>query len=161
MKVIKDGSNAGGNNHGGFENTFHRVQFTIPAWQTIKKGETLEGDIKVQLPVSSPSNFTIDIGGVKYGFSEEHGSGIGFCDQNPTHPDCVDTPPPTNLCADKGIDTTGIPAYPDFPQKDWQGNPSHANQDDMMQHNKKVYTAKWWTATTPGGSDWEFTCDVE
>ena len=160
MKVITDGSNTAGNNHGGFENTFHRVQFTVPAWQTIAKGEVLEGDIKVQLPVSSPSNFTIDINGVKYGFSEEHGSGVSFCDANPSDPACIDTPPPTDLCKDKGIDPTGIPAYPDFPQKDWQGNPSHANQGDSMQHNGKVYTAKWWTATTPGGSDWEFTCDI-
>lgn len=160
MTVIKDGSNAAGNNAGGLEHTFHRVQFTIPSWKTVKKGETLDGDIKVQLPISSPSNFTIDIGGVKYGFTEEHGNGKSFCDLNPNDPKCVDTPPPTNKCVDKGIDPTTVPAYPDFPQKDWQGNPSHAAQGDMMKNDTAVFKAKWWTRSAPGGADWEFVCNL-
>ena len=51
-----------------------------------------------------------------------------------------------------------LPIYPDFPQKDWAGNPSHANQGDMMVHNSAVYKAKWWTSSEPGGADWEKVC---
>ena len=160
MKVITDGSNAAGNNIGGLENTFHRVQFTIPAWKTVKKGESLSGVIKLQLPTSSPSNFTIDINGAKYSFKQEHGNGADFCTVNPDDPACKVTPPPTDKCADKNIDPATVPAYPNFPQKDWQGNPSHANQGDRMKNATAVYTAKWWTATEPGGSDWTFTCNI-
>lgn len=160
MRVIKDGSNAAGHNGGGLENTFHRVQLTVPSWKSIKPGETLDGDIKVYLPISSPSNFTIEINGVKYGFSEEHGSGTPFCELNPDDPACKEVPPPSNLCVDKNIDPATIPAYPNFPQTDWQGNPSHAAQGDMMKDDSSVYQAKWWTQSQPGGADWTFVCNI-
>lgn len=153
MKVIKDGSNAAGNNKGGLENTFHRVQFTIPTWKSIPKGGSLLGDIKVQLPVSAPSNFTIEINGAKYGFAEEHPGKVGFCDKNPADPTCTTTPPPTDDCSAKNIDPATVAAYPAFPRGD------HAAGGDLMKDAGKVYSAKWWTATKPGGSDWAFVCN--
>ncbi|NQZ07628.1 MAG: chitinase C-terminal domain-containing protein [Algicola sp.] len=160
MKVIKDGSNAAGNNVGGLQNVYHRVQFTIPTWKSIPKGGALDGDIKVQLPVSTPSNFTIEINGVKYGFTEEHGNGKSFCDENPDDPSCKDTPPTTDKCADNGVDPATVPAYPNFPQKDWQGNPSHAATGDKMKTATAVYSAKWWTKSVPGGAEWAFVCNI-
>jgi chitinase len=112
------------------------------------------------LPVSAPSNFTIAINGVKYGFSEEHGNGQSFCDANPDDPACKEVPPPTDKCVDKGIDPSTIPAYPNFPRTDWQGNPSHAAQGDMMKDATAVYKAKWWTSSEPGGADWDFVCNL-
>ncbi|MCZ8489745.1 hypothetical protein O9992_29940 [Vibrio lentus] len=44
-------------------------------------------------------------------------------------------------------DTAGLAVYPDLPQKDWAGNPSHANGDQVV-HNGSIYQAnpvdKFW-----------------
>lgn len=155
MSVITNGSNASGNNIGGLENNFHRVQFTIPGWQSIAAGDSLEGDIKVQLPTSTPSNFTIAINGVKYGFSEEHGGdGQSFCEANPTDPICTNPPPPADSCEAKGVDTSGIVTYPAYPSGD------HAKGLEQIIRDGSVYTAKWWTSVAPPSNDWDFTCKV-
>ena len=156
MTVITNGSNASGNNIGGLENNFHRVSFTIPGWQTIPAGESLEGDIKVQLPTSTPSNFTIEISGVKYGFSEEHGGSDGqtFCELNPTDPICTNPPPPADSCEALGVDTSAIAVYPQYPSGD------HAKGTEQMVLDNSLYTAKWWTTVAPPSNDWDFVCKV-
>ncbi|KZN60347.1 cellulase family glycosylhydrolase [Pseudoalteromonas luteoviolacea] len=51
----------------------------------------------------------------------------------------------------------GINAYPNWPQLDWQGKPSHANTDDKMQHDNKLYQANWWTKFEPGSNAaWQY-----
>ncbi|MGO2127962.1 MAG: cellulose-binding domain-containing protein [Pseudoalteromonas prydzensis] len=51
----------------------------------------------------------------------------------------------------------GINTYPSFPQVDWQGNPSHANAGDLMQHEGSAYKAKWYTNSIPGSDgSWGF-----
>ncbi|MFT4927463.1 MAG: GH18 family chitinase/chitodextrinase [Phenylobacterium sp.] len=152
MKVITNGENPAGNNIGGLQNIYHRVQFTIPGWKTIPVGGTLEGDIKIQLPVSTPSNFTIQVGSTTYGFLEEHPGKAGFCDKNPTDPTCTTPPPPPgDDCAAKGIDVSTIPTLPAG------GN---ATGGQMMKNaSNVVYTAKWWTQQQPGGTEWTFVCN--
>ncbi|NTS78385.1 polysaccharide deacetylase family protein [Catenovulum sp. SM1970] len=39
--------------------------------------------------------------------------------------------------------------YPDFPQTNWQGQPSHADQGDQMIHNGYLWQANWWTQAEP------------
>ena len=57
--------------------------------------------------------------------------------------------------------TTGINTYPDWPQTDWQGNPSHASQGDKMIHNGVVYQANWWTTSIPGSDgSWSKVCTI-
>ena len=51
----------------------------------------------------------------------------------------------------------GINVYPNWPQKDWAGNPSHAAGGDQMQHQGVVYKANWWTQSVPGSDgSWTF-----
>ncbi|RZM78490.1 cellulase [Pseudoalteromonas rubra] len=57
----------------------------------------------------------------------------------------------------------GVNTYPDWTQTDWQGNPSHANTNDKMQHQGKLYRANWWTRSEPGSSSaWQYLgrCDT-
>ncbi|ESP93542.1 MULTISPECIES: cellulase family glycosylhydrolase [Pseudoalteromonas] len=53
-------------------------------------------------------------------------------------------------CADTNV-------YPNWPQSDWQGQPSHANTGDKLVHNNILYQAKWWTSAEPGTSSaWRY-----
>ncbi|GAL08647.1 chitodextrinase precursor [Photobacterium aphoticum] len=83
------------------------------------------------LPISGPANYTVNIGGKDYAFKFEY----------PELP--IGTPgeggggnPEPGVC-----DTTGVNTYPNWPQSDWGGNPSHANQGDKMIHEGVVYKA--------------------
>lgn len=56
----------------------------------------------------------------------------------------------TGVCA-------GINIYPNWPQKDWAGNPSYATGGDQMQHQGVAYKANWWTQSIPGSDNsWTF-----
>lgn len=51
----------------------------------------------------------------------------------------------------------GINIYPNWTQKDWAGNPSHAAGGDQMQYQGKAYRANWWTQSIPGSDgSWAF-----
>ncbi|OCQ19194.1 cellulase [Pseudoalteromonas luteoviolacea] len=56
-----------------------------------------------------------------------------------------------------GQSCDGVNAYPNWPQLDWQGKPSHANTGDKMQHDNKLYQANWWTKSEPGSNAaWQY-----
>lgn len=146
LSVLEDGSNAAGNNIGGLNNTFHRVGFTLPSWQTLSPGESIDITLNYYLPVSGPAGYRLHLDGNVYGLKGEHpdlpvvnpttgdGSGDGDGDGN----------------GDGDCSTTGVNAYPKFPQTDWAGNPSHAVQGDRLSHNGSLWEAKWWTQAEPG-----------
>lgn len=165
LTVMVDGSNAAGNNIGGLENDFHHIKFTLPTWKNIAPGANFEGVIKYYLPVSMPSNFTVSFNGQRYAFANKDSVSVTptdptACELNPSLPECV-TPPVGNSCAAKGINASTIAAYPDFPQKDWQGNPSHAATGDKMKDASSVFEALWWTQDKPGNtSSWKPLCSL-
>lgn len=160
LTVVVDGSNAAGNNVGGLENDFHHVRFTLPSWQSIAPGGSFDGTIKYYLPVSMPSNFTVSFNGTRYAFGAGNSVAVPVdCSANPNLPECQ--LPVTDSCEAANIDVSIIPAYPDFPQQDYQGNPSHAATGDKMKDQTAVYQAKWWTNSAPGTTaDWEFVCNL-
>lgn len=152
MTIEKDAGNAAGNNIGGFENEFHRFAIElVNEWggvtESFKPGESIDVQVMYYLPITGPVNFTVSTGTNSFAFKSEF----------PHLPEATDNGGGTgNPCS--GVDPTTLPVYPDFPQKDWQGNPSHANAGDMMVHNQAVWQAKWWTSSEPGSSDWDLVC---
>lgn len=61
----------------------------------------------------------------------------------------------TGVCA-------GINVYPNWPQKDWAGNPSYATGGDQMQYQGVAYKANWWTQSIPGSDgSWVFVKNCE
>ena len=63
-----------------------------------------------------------------------------------------------NSCG--GITATIYP-YPQWPQTDWAGNPSHANGGDHLSYQGGVYKANWWTNSVPGSDgSWSFICNL-
>lgn len=101
------------------------------------------------MPISGPVNFVIEKDGKSFAFKSEYPN-LPEATSGGTGGD------PGTGCDD--VDVSTLAVYPDFPQKDWAGDPSHANQGDMMVHNSAVYKAKWWTNSEPGGADWDKVC---
>lgn len=161
MVVQKNASNAAGNNIGGFENEFHRFSITLVnefgnVVKSFLPGETINTQVMYYMPITGPVNFTIEKDGKVYAAAFEYpqlpqatqpGDGGGDGGGN-TDGTC------------EGVKIADIPVYPNFPRKDWAGNPSHANAGDLMVHNNAVFKAKWWTATEPGTADWTKSCSL-
>ncbi|TQF13701.1 chitinase [Myxococcus llanfairpwllgwyngyllgogerychwyrndrobwllllantysiliogogogochensis] len=65
-------SDHSGSNLGGLKGDFHRVQLTVPTWQGIPNGSTATVKLTYQLPIASPSNYTLAFGGKTYGLKQNH-----------------------------------------------------------------------------------------
>lgn len=61
-----------GNNVGGLRGDFHRVTLTVPSWQSIPDGGTATVALSYQLPIATPSNFTLTFGGQSYALTQDH-----------------------------------------------------------------------------------------
>jgi chitinase len=161
MAIDSNASNTAGHNIGGFENDFHRFSITLTnEWggvaESFAPGETVNAQVMYYMPISGPANFTIEKGGKTFAFKAEY----------PQLPEAVSGGDgggdngggPSTGC--EGIKVESLAVYPEFPQKDWAGNSSHANAGDMVVHNNAVFKAKWWTSSEPGGSDWDSVCSL-
>lgn len=152
LQVIASGHTKA-DNIGGLEGTMHRVAFSLPTWKSLPAGESYELDMVYYLPISGPANYTVNINGSEYAFAFEYRD-LPLADLNtpvdPTDP----TVPEPGKC-----ETTGINVYPDWPQTDWAGNPSHATTGDQMVHEEAIYQANWWTTSVPGSDgSWSKIC---
>ncbi|WP_448547080.1 glycosyl hydrolase family 18 protein [Thalassotalea fusca] len=155
MAIEQNGSNAAGNNIGGFENEFHRFSIElINEWggvtESFKPGETVDIQVMYYMPITGPVNFTVELGNKRYAVKAEY----------PQLPDAQPGDGNGNGTTCDGVDVSQLPVYPNFPRTGWQGNPSHALAGDKMVHNNAVWEAKWWTSTEPGGSDWTQVCSL-
>ncbi len=158
LSVIDNGSNASGNNIGGLDNEFHRVAMTLKSYDSIPAGGSLDVKLNYYLPMPMPSNWVIKVGSDSFALKQEHpelpvgefpAGGDGGNGGN------------GGLCSESNIDPTVFPLYPNWPQKDWAGNPSHALGGDRMRHNSVVYEAKWWTNSVPGSdTTWITVCSL-
>lgn len=152
LSVIASGHTRA-NNIGGLDGVMHRVSFSLPAWKDLPAGGSYELDMVYYLPISGPANYTVISGGKEFAFKFEQPD-LPIGDLNSGTGGGGGTEPGT-------CDTTGLVTYPDLPQTDWQGNPSHANQGDKVIHNGVVYQANWWTASEPGSDgSWSTVCNV-
>ncbi|MBY7698817.1 chitinase C-terminal domain-containing protein [Vibrio harveyi] len=152
LSVIASGHTRA-NNIGGLDGVMHRVSFSLPAWKDLPAGGTYELDMVYYLPISGPANYTVISGGKEFAFKFEQPD-LPIGDLNSGTGGGGGTEPGT-------CDTAGLVTYPDLPQTDWQGNPSHANQGDKVIHNGVVYQANWWTASEPGSDgSWSTVCNI-
>ncbi|WP_462172980.1 glycosyl hydrolase family 18 protein [Pseudoalteromonas xiamenensis] len=145
MKVEVNGSNAAGNNIGGFENEFHRFSIELKnEWggspKSFAPGETVNAQVMYYMPITGPSNFVAEKDGKRYAFKFEY-------------PQLPDAAPgnggpggdPVTTCEGKPI--SDIVVYPTLPQG------THAAAGDLIIQGNAVYKAKWWTSAAPEGND--------
>ncbi|MFD0418557.1 chitinase C-terminal domain-containing protein [Streptomyces sp. NPDC127108] len=137
-KVISTGHT--GNNVGGLKGDFNRVSLKLPAWQTLAPGASVDLSFNYYLPVSTPSNWTVNIGGTTYGLAGdlargttvvEPGTGTGPTDPpDPTDPPGKCTAPAWSTSSEYGSGTT-------------------------VSHKSHQWKSKWWTkGEEPGSTQW-------
>ena len=133
------------NNIGGLEGAMHRAGFSLPSWQTLKNGESYDLDMVYYLPISGPANYTVKINNLEYAFAFEYAD-LPLADlSTPTEPE--------------NCETDGLNVYPNWPQTDWEGKPSHANTGDKMVHEGRIYQANWYSTSIPGSdTSWTKVC---
>ncbi|MFJ2579737.1 chitinase C-terminal domain-containing protein [Kitasatospora aureofaciens] len=68
LQVIRQ-DNPGPGNVGGLKGTYNRVSVKLPGWQSLAPGASIDMDFVYYLPVSTPSNWTVNVGGTLYGIT--------------------------------------------------------------------------------------------
>ncbi|WP_066966359.1 glycosyl hydrolase family 18 protein [Microbulbifer sp. Q7] len=163
LEVIEDGANAGGGNVGGLENEFHRVRFSLPAWQDLADGESWDMTLNYYLPVSGPQAYTATVNGTTYALAFEYPdlpvvqlSSGGGSSSGGSSSGGSSSGGGSETCADLSISTSGLVTYPEWPRS------NHAAGGDRIIHDGSVFEAKWWTQSVPGTADgsWQFLCSI-
>ncbi|UDM64105.1 chitinase C-terminal domain-containing protein (plasmid) [Pseudoalteromonas piscicida] len=151
MAVDVNGSNAAGNNIGGFENEFHRFSITlVNEWggtpKSFAPGETINAQVMYYMPISGPVNFVVEKDGNRYAFTSEYNDlPIATPGTGPTDP----------VTSCKGTPISQIVVYPNLPQG------THAAQGDLIVEGNAVYEAKWWSNKQPSvSSDYTKVCNL-
>jgi chitinase len=125
-----------GANAGGLRGDFQHVSVTIPSWQSIPNGATVEIAIVYQMPIATPSNFKLTLGGKSYALSIDYPRGTGGTGPPPTDPPPTDPP---------GTCTT--PAW--APGTVYNGG-------NQVSHKAHTWRAKWWTQNEEPGTTGEW-----
>ncbi|MGW5878565.1 chitinase C-terminal domain-containing protein [Nocardiopsis terrae] len=119
-----------GDNIGGLDGDFHRVELTVPGWQSIPAGGSLDFTLSYQLPISQPSNFRVTVGSNEYAITYDH----------PREGTLVDAP--------AGGDDGGGEPPADCTAPAWTAGTY--TKGDTVTHNGTAYRARWWTQGEPG-----------
>ncbi|MFZ3496256.1 chitinase C-terminal domain-containing protein [Streptomyces sp. 5.8] len=146
-KVIK--SDHTGSNVGGLKGDFHRVSLKLPAWQTLAPGASVDLAFNYYLPVSTPSNWTVNISGTTYSLAGDLARGITVVQPGGTTTPPTTTPPTTTP-------PTTTPPTTTPPTGGACTNPAYVagtiyNSGNVVSHQGRNWKAQWWTQNeTPG-----------
>lgn len=169
--VIKDWDGAGvsvsesgytGSNFklNGQRKDFHTVSMTLSASASIAAGTEHTVSMVYYLPVSGiASAVRFKVGDKVLGLKSEYPDLPEYAGGDNSGGGPGDPGDGNALCSEVNVAPENYNLYPDFPQVNWQGNPSHANQGDRMRHQNRVWQANWWTNKEPGSNgDWQQVC---
>ena len=140
-KVIS--SDHTGSNVGGLKGDFHRVSLKLPAWQSLAPGASVDLSFNYYLPVSTPWNWTVSIGGTTYALAGDLARGTTLVEPG-TGTGPTDPPDPTDP---PGPGTCTAPAW---------GAASEYGGSATVSHKAHTWKSKWWTkGDEPGtGGAW-------
>ncbi|HCU52162.1 MAG TPA: chitinase [Micromonosporaceae bacterium] len=126
-----------GNNVGGLRGDFQRVRLTVPSFEPIPAGGSKEVTIRYDLPIATPSNFTLSFGGNSYRLSADYPRG-GISPT--TSPTSAPTASPTS--SPTVSPTSSPPGGCTAPQ--WNASTIYTG-GAMVSWQGRKYSAKWWT----------------
>ncbi|MFC8722129.1 chitinase C-terminal domain-containing protein [Kitasatospora sp. NPDC057198] len=73
-----------GSNVGGLKGTYNRVSLKLPTWQTLAPGASVDVAFVYYLPVSTPANWTVNVGGTLYGITGDYTRGTAAGTASPS-----------------------------------------------------------------------------
>lgn len=128
-----------GSNVGGLKGDFQHVELTLPTWQSLAPGASVEVALSYQLPIASPSNFKLTFGGKSYAIASDHPRG------GTGGPDPTSTTTTTTTTTDQPSCTA--PAW---------DRAKVYNGGNEVSHRGKRWQAKWWTQGDEPGTTGEW-----
>ncbi|MFJ4877436.1 chitinase C-terminal domain-containing protein [Streptomyces sp. NPDC088745] len=140
-KVIS--SDHTGSNVGGLKGDFHRASLKLPAWQSLAPGASVDLSFNYYLPVSTPWNWTVNIGGTSYALAGDLARGTETVEPG-TGPGPGPTPTPTPT------PTPGACTAPAYVAATAYGGGT------TVSHKGHQWKAKWWTQGAEPGTTGEW-----
>lgn len=146
-----------GSNVGGLKGAHHRVSLKLPAWQTLAPGASTELDLVYQLPVSTPSNWTVTFGGRTYALAGDLARGTTVVEPGPSAPaspspsaSASPSPSPSGSVSPSPSGGTGQCTAPA-----WTATAEYAG-GSQVSHKGHTWRAQWWTRGEEPGTtgDW-------
>jgi chitinase len=136
LRVTAKGHSGG--NVGGLKGDFQHVELTLPTWQSLAPGASVDVALSYQLPIASPSNFKLTFGGRSYAIASDHPRGGGG-------------PDPTSSTTT----TTTTTDQPSCTAPAWDRAKVY-NGGNEVSHRGKRWQAKWWTQGEEPGTTGEW-----
>ncbi|NUT54236.1 MAG: chitinase [Saccharothrix sp.] len=133
LRVTAKGHSGG--NVGGLRGDFQHVELTLPSWQSLAPGASVDVALSYQLPIASPSNFKLTFGGRSYAIASDHPRGGGGTGPTSTTTTTTDQP----SCAAPAWDRAKV-----------------YNGGNEVSHVGKRWQAKWWTQGEEPGTTGEW-----
>ncbi|CAM5368121.1 GH18 domain-containing protein OS=Kitasatospora aureofaciens OX=1894 GN=GCM10010502_59720 PE=4 SV=1 [Kitasatospora aureofaciens] len=157
LQVIRQ-DNPGPGNAGGLKGTYNRVSVKLPGWQSLAPGASVDMDFVYYLPVSTPSNWTVNVAGTLYGIKGDLTRGALDSGTPTPIPTPTQTPTPTPTGTPTGTPTptptgtpTGTPAPTPTPAPGtctaapgWDAGTTYATPTKVSWKGH-YYQNKWWT----------------
>ncbi|TXS51466.1 chitinase C-terminal domain-containing protein [Streptomyces sp. t39] len=144
-KVIS--SDHTGGNVGGLKGDFHRVSLKLPAWQSLAPGASVDLSFNYYLPVSTPSNWTVAIGGKTYAIEGDLARGTTLVEPGTGGGTPSPSPSPGETGGTGGGGTCTAPAWSASSQYGGGTTVSHAGHS---------WKSKWWTTGEEPGKTGEW-----
>ncbi|MFI6446164.1 chitinase C-terminal domain-containing protein [Kitasatospora sp. NPDC050543] len=151
LTVIRQ-DNPGPGNVGGLKGTYNRVSVKLPGWQSLAPGASVDLDFVYYLPVSTPANWTVNVGGTLYGLAGDLARGTsGGGTASPTA-----TPSPTATATATATATvtptatasptaTATPTGGSCTAPSWDAAATYATTGTKVSWKGHTYSNKWWT----------------
>ncbi|WP_156721448.1 chitinase C-terminal domain-containing protein [Streptomyces apocyni] len=131
-----------GDNVGGLKGEYHRTSLKLPAWQSLAPGDSVQLDFVYYLPVSTPSNWTVTVGGTTYALAGDLARGTTL----------VEPGDGSSGGGDGGGDGGGGGECTD---PAWKAGDTYTG-DSVVSHDGRSWKAKWWTQGDEPGTTGEW-----
>ncbi|RJQ79083.1 chitinase [Pseudonocardiaceae bacterium YIM PH 21723] len=125
-KVINS-EHSGPGNVGGIKGDFNRVSVSLPGWQTLAKGQSVEITLNYYLPIATPINWTVKLGGKLYALAQDYPRGT-------TASVPTTSVPTTNSSAPQACTGTA----------GWSADAVYTG-GQVVSYAGHTWKAKWWT----------------
>jgi len=140
-----------GANVGGLRGDFQHVSVTMPSWQALAPGASVDITINYQLPISSPSNFRFTFGGKTYAIASDYPRGtVG----GPTTTSSSTTTTTTTTTTTSTTTTTTTPPG-NCSVAAWDRTKVYVGTNAVSWKGRK-WTAQWWTTGEEPGTTGEW-----
>lgn len=151
LTVIRQDHTAA-NNAGGLKGVYNRVSVKLPSWQSLAPGASIDMDFVYYLPVSTPANWTVNVGGTLYGLTGDLTRGSTGATSSPSasasgsssaSPSSSASASPSGS-ASSSPSTSAGPTGGTCTVPSWNAATVYATTTTVSWKGRK-YSNKWWT----------------